>query len=312
MDLLKESGVPDGVVNVVQGGKATVTDICTHPDIRAISFVGGNKAGEYIYETSAKHGKRAQVNMGAKNHAIVMPDAEKDDAINALIGACFGSTGQRCMAISVAILVGDAQQWIPDIVEKTRKLTVGPGSANVDISPLYTKDAKERVERLITESEKKGAKILLDGRGYKVQGYEKGNFVGPTVIDHTGPGNPAYDEEIFGPVMSLVRVNTTQEAIDLINSNKYGNGVAIFTRSGNTARKFQHEIEAGQIGINLPIPVPLPMFSFTGNKDSFYGVSNFYGKGAVQFYTQWKTITARWKEDSEEAQKLQTHFPTMK
>lgn len=216
------------------------------------------------------------------------------------------------MAISVAILVGDAQQWIPDIVEKTRKLTVGPGSANVDISPLYTKDAKERVERLITESEKKGAKILLDGRGYKVQGYEKGNFVGPTVIDHTGPGNPAYDEEIFGPVMSLVRVNTTQEAIDLINSNKYGNGVAIFTRSGNTARKFQHEIEAGQIGINLPIPVPLPMFSFTGNKDSFYGVSNFYGKGAVQFYTQWKTITARWKEDSEEAQKLQTHFPTMK
>lgn len=258
-----------------------MTDICTHKDIKAVSFVGGNKAGEYIYKTASAHGKRAQVNMGAKNHAIVMPDADKEDTINALIGACFGSTGQRCMAISVAILVGDSQQWIPEIVEKTKKLTVGPGSQNVDIAPLNNKDALSRVNNLIDLGGKQGAKVLLDGRNYKVQGYDRGNFVGPTIIDGVKPGMSVYDEEIFGPVMIIVRSNTIQEAIDLINNNRYGNGVAIFTRNGNTARKFQHEIEAGQVGINLPIPVPLPMFSFTGNKDSFMGVSNFYGKGAV-------------------------------
>jgi len=312
IDLLKESGVPDGVVNVVQGGAPTVTNVCTHKDIKAISFVGGDKAGEYIYTTGCAHGKRVQSNMGAKNHAIVMPDADKEDAINALVGACFGSTGQRCMAISVAVIVGDAQKWIPDIVEKSKKLTIGPGKGNFDIAPLVTKESKERVERLISQGDKEGAKVLLDGRGVKVPGYEKGNFVGATVIDHVKPGMSVYDEEIFGPVMILVRADTLQEAIDLINSNKYGNGTAIFTKNGHTARKFQHEIEATQIGINLPIPVPLPMFSFTGGKGSFRGVSNFYGKGAVQFFTQWKTITARWKEESEEAQKMQTHFPTMK
>jgi malonate-semialdehyde dehydrogenase (acetylating) / methylmalonate-semialdehyde dehydrogenase len=312
IDLLKESGVPDGVVNVVQGGAPTVTNICTNKDIRAISFVGGDKAGEYIYTTGSAHGKRVQSNMGAKNHAIIMPDADKEDAINALIGACFGSTGQRCMAISVAVIVGDAQKWIPEIVEKSRKLTIGPGKGNFDIAPLITKESKERVEKLITQGQKEGATIALDGRGVKVQGYEKGNFVGATVIDNAKPGMSIYDEEIFGPVMVIVRANTLQEAIDLINKNKYGNGTAIFTKNGHTARKFQHEIEATQIGINLPIPVPLPMFSFTGGKHSFRGVSNFYGKGAVQFYTQWKTITARWKEESDEAQKMQTHFPTMK
>lgn len=311
LDLLKQSGVPDGVVNVVQGGKDTVTDICTHPDIRAISFVGGNQAGEYIYTTGSAHGKRVQSNMGAKNHAIVMPDADKEDTVNALIGACFGSTGQRCMAISVAIMVGDSQQWIPEIVEKTRKLTTGAGVNNADIAPLITKESKIRVEKLIATAEKQ-AKILLDGRNVKVEGYPNGNFVGPTVIDHVKPGMDVYDQEIFGPVMILVRVDTLQDAIDLMNSSKYGNGCAIFTRNGHTARKFQHETECGQIGINLPIPVPLPMFSFTGSKNSFWGVSNFYGKGAVSFFTQWKTITARWKEESEEAQKMQTHFPTMK
>jgi len=250
--------------------------------------------------------------MGAKNHAIIMPDAEKDDAINALIGACFGSTGQRCMAISVAVLVGDAGKWVPEIVERTRNLTVGPGEGNFDIAPLITKESKIRVEGLIESAVKDGAKVLLDGRGHTVKGYEKGNFVGPTVIDHATPGMRCYDEEIFGPVMVIVRANTLQEGIDLINKNQWGNGTAIFTRNGHTARKFQHEIESTQIGINLPIPVPLPMFSFTGGKSSFRGVSNFYGKGAVQFFTQWKTITARWKEESEEAQKMQTHFPTMK
>lgn len=218
LDLLKQSGVPDGVVNVVQGGKDTVTDICTHPDIRAISFVGGNQAGEYIYTTGSSHGKRVQSNMGAKNHAIVMPDADKEDAINALIGACFGSTGQRCMAISVAIMVGDSQNWIPEIVEKTRKLTTGAGVNNADIAPLITKESKLRVEKLIATAETQ-AKILLDGRNIKVEGYPNGNFVGPTVIDHVKPGMDVYDQEIFGPVMIFVRVDTLQDAIDLMNSS---------------------------------------------------------------------------------------------
>jgi len=184
------------------------------------------------------------------------------------------------MAISVAIMVGDSQQWIPEIVEKSRKLTVGPGSQNVDISPLISKESKLKVEKIIEQATKENT-VLLDGRGVKIAGFENGNFVGPTVIDNCKPGTLAYDEEIFGPVLCIVRVDTMQEAIDLINSSKYGNGTAIFTRSGNAARKFQHEIECGQIGINLPIPVPLPMFSFTGNKRSMWGTSNFYGKGAV-------------------------------
>jgi malonate-semialdehyde dehydrogenase (acetylating)/methylmalonate-semialdehyde dehydrogenase len=308
---LKQSGVPDGVVNVVQGGKETVTDICTHPDIRAISFVGGNQGGEYIYRTASESGKRVQSNMGAKNHAIIMPDADKEDTINALIGACFGSTGQRCMAISVAIMVGDSQNWIPEIVERTKKLSVGAGVNNADIAPLITKESKERVEKLI-ESGTKQAKVLLDGRGIKVPGFEKGNFVGPSVIDYVKPGMDVYDQEIFGPVMVIVRVDTLQEAIDLMNNHACGNGGAIFTKNGHTARKFQHETDCGQVGINLPIPVPLPMFSFTGSKASFWGISNFYVKGSVQLYTQWKTITARWKEESDEAQKMQTSFPTMK
>jgi len=277
-----------------------------------VSFVGGNEAGEYIYKTASNHGKRAQVNMGAKNHGIIMPDADKDDAINAMIGACFGSAGQRCMAISVSIMVGESQQWIPEIVERSKGLSIGAGIDDKDISPLNTRAALERAHKIIAQSESDGSKILLDGRNPKVPGYEKGNFLGPTIIDHAAPGLACYDEEIFSPVMVIVRADTMQEAIDLINSNKYGNGVAIFTSSGNHARKFQHEIEAGQVGINLPIPVPLPMFSFTGNKSSMWGTSNFYGKGAVSFYTQWKTITARWKEESEAAQKIATNFPTMK
>lgn len=266
IDLLEQSGVPKGVVNVVQGGHETVTQICTHPDIKAVSFVGSNQAGEYIYKTASNHGKRAQVNMGAKNHAIILPDADKEDAINAMIGACFGSAGQRCMAISVTILVGEAQNWIPEIVEKTKTMTIGAGVDNKDISPLINKAAKERAFNIISQSEKDGSKILLDGRKVKVDGYPNGNFLGATIIDHARPGHACYDEEIFAPVMVIVRANTFQEAIDLINSNKWGNGTSIFTRSGGNARKFQHEIEAGQIGINLPIPVPLPMFSFTGNK----------------------------------------------
>ena len=207
IDLLKESGVPDGVVNVVQGGHDTVTHICTHPDIKAVSFVGSNTAGEYIYKTASNHGKRAQVNMGAKNHCIVMPDAEKEDAINALIGACFGSTGQRCMAISVVVLVGDSQKWIPEIVEKAKTLKVGPGHLNFDIAPLQSASHLKHVERLIADGQKNG-KLLLDGRGVKVEGYPNGNWVGPTIIDNCTKGMACYEEKIFGPVMNIVRVDT--------------------------------------------------------------------------------------------------------
>lgn len=311
IDLLKQSGVPDGVVNVVQGGVPTVTSICTHPDIKAVQFVGANVAGEYIYRTASNTGKRAQVNMGAKNHCIVMPDCEKEDAINALVGACFGSTGQRCMAISVVVLVGDAQQWIPEIVEKAKSLKVGPGSGNFDITPLQSATHLKNVNRLIADGEK-NATLLLDGRGVKVEGYPNGNWIGPTVIDNVKQGMVCYEEEVFGPVMQIVRLDNLNDAIAFVNANKWGNGSSIFTKNGHSARKFQTEIECGQVGINLPIPVPLPMFSFTGNKASMWGTSNFYGKGAVQFNTQWKTITARWKEESEEAQKLATNFPTMK
>lgn len=219
--------------------------------------------------------------MGAKNHAIVMPDCDREDTTNALVGACYGSSGQRCMAISVVIMVGDSADIIPDIVEKTSKLTIGPGATNPDICPLNSKGGLDRALDLINSAETEGAKILLDGRDTKVPGYENGNFVGATIIDHAKRGMRCYEEEIFGPAMVIVRAETLDEAIQLINSNRYGNGCAIFTRSGGNARKFQHEIEAGQIGINLPIPVPLPMFSFTGNKRSMWGTSNFYGKGAV-------------------------------
>ena len=249
--------------------------------------------------------------MGAKNHALICPDADREDTINALVGACFGSTGQRCMAISVAVMVGDAADWIPEIVEKSKGLTLGAGVDNPDITPLVDRASVDRVNRLISDGEK-NASLLLDGRNPKVPGYEKGNFVGATVIDHVKPGMACYEEEIFGPVMLIMRANSIQEGIEMMNANRWGNGTAVFTSNGHTARKFQNEIEAGQVGINLPIPVPLPMFSFTGNKDSMWGTSNFYGKAAVQFNTQWKTVTARWKEESAEAQKLRTHFPTMK
>jgi len=294
IDLLKESGVPDGVVNIVHGGVQTVNNICDHADIKAVSFVGSNQAGEHIYKRASATGKRAQVNMGAKNHCIVMPDCDKEDTLNALVGACFGSTGQRCMAQAVIVLVGDAEHWIPEIVEKAKSFKVGPGHENFDITPLNSRAHLQRVESLIEDGAKNG-KILLDGRGVKVEGYPNGNWIGATVIDHCTADMECYKQEIFGPVMQIVRVKTVQEAIDFCNRNPWGNGSAIFTKNGHIARKYQNEIHAGQVGINLPIPVPLPMFSFTGNKQSMWGTANFYGKGAVQFNTQWKTITARWK-----------------
>lgn len=213
------------------------------------------------------------------------------------------------MAVSVAVLVGDAQEWIPEIVEKAKTLTMGPGAQDPDVGPMITRAAVDRAKDIISKSESDGTKILLDGRNATVEGYPNGNWLGPTIIDHSGPGKISFDEEIFAPVMAIVRVDTLKEAIDVLNGHRFGNGVSIFTRSGGNARKFQHEIEAGQVGINLPLPVPLPMFSFTGNKASMWGTANFYGKGAVAFNTQWKTITSRWKEEEDADQVMSTKMP---
>ncbi|CAG9322233.1 unnamed protein product [Blepharisma stoltei] len=312
-ELFLEAGFPHGVLNIVHGGKDTVDMICKHPDIKAISFVGGNDAGTYIHQQGSHYGKRVQSNMGAKNHVIVLPDADKEDAINALVSSVFGATGQRCMALSVIVLVGETKSWIPDLVAKSKTLKVGPGNdPKTDVGPLNAAGLKERVESLIASGVSEGAKLLLDGRGVKVNGFEKGNFVGPTIFADVNVNQKIYKEEIFGPVMTIMTVDTLEEAIELINRNPNGNGTSIFTSSGSSARKFQREIEAGQVGINVPIPVPLPMFSFTGNKGSFRGDLNFYGKGAINFFTQWKTITSRWKEENSEKYKLSTAFPTMK
>lgn len=310
--LLQDIKLPKGVVNFVHGGRDTVNNICDHPKIRAISFVGSNQAGEHIWERGTKHGKRVQSNMGAKNHGLILPDADKEEALNALTGAAFGASGQRCMALSTAVFVGDSQKWIPDLITKAKSLKISIGTEeDVHLGPLTDKAAKERVIRLVQGAKKEGASIILDGTDYVHPKYSKGNFIAPTIIDNVTPNMECYREEIFGPVLCIVRADTLDEAINIMNNNRWGNGCAIFTRSGANARKFQHETSCGQIGINLPIPVPLPMMSFTGNKDSFRGDLNFYGKGAIHFYTEWKTITARWKDDGE-ASKLSTSMPIMK
>jgi malonate-semialdehyde dehydrogenase (acetylating)/methylmalonate-semialdehyde dehydrogenase len=299
MHLVKEVGIPDGVVNLIHGSRDAVNFICDAPEIKAISFVGGDEAGRYIHQRGTANGKRVQSNMAAKNHATIMPDADKERTIDQLVGAAFGASGQRCMAISAAVFVGESKKWIPEIIEKAKKLKVTQGNQpGADLGPLISPQAKERVEKLIQSASNEGAKIVLDGRGIQVSGYEKGNFIGPTIITDVKPHMQVYKNEIFGPVLICLNVDTLEDAIQLINKNPYGNGTAIFTNSGVAARKYQHEIDVGQVGINVPIPVPLPFFSFTGSKKSFLGSTHFYGKMGVEFYTQTKTITAAWREDS--------------
>ncbi|KAL7516126.1 hypothetical protein ACHAWX_001176 [Stephanocyclus meneghinianus] len=307
--ILHDVGLPPGVLNVVNGGKECVDEILTHPDVKAVSFVGSNAAGEYIHKVGSKHGKRVQANLGAKNHAtVMMNDADRNSTIKALVGAAFGAAGQRCMALSVVILVGEVEEargWVEEMAGEAKKLKVGNGFVDgVDVGPLISKDAKSRAEAIIQESIDQGATCVLDGRGVVVEGYELGNFIGPTIINLNGNShvdsnkvitNPAYTEEIFGPVLTVLTVPTLDDAIQLTNRNRYGNGCAIFTSSGAAARKYQFEIEAGQIGINVPIPVPLPFFSFTGNKGSIRGDVNFYGKSGVYFFTQLKTVTSNWQ-----------------
>ncbi|HTD73883.1 MAG TPA: CoA-acylating methylmalonate-semialdehyde dehydrogenase [Steroidobacteraceae bacterium] len=298
-ELALEAGIPPGVLNIIHGGKRAVDAICTHPHIAAISFVGSTAVGTHVYNLGSQHGKRVQSMMGAKNHAIVMPDASKEQSLNALVGATFGAAGQRCMATSVTVLVGEAQRWIPDIVAKAKTLRVNAGmEKGADLGPVISKNAKRRILDLVAEGVREGAKLELDGRAIQVAGFEKGNFIGPTIFSNVTPSMKIYTTEIFGPVMVILGVQTLKDAIDLVNANPFGNGTAIFTQSGAAARRFQNEIDVGQVGINIPIPVPVPFFSFTGSRGSKLGDLGPYGKQVIQFYTQTKTVTSRWFEDS--------------
>jgi malonate-semialdehyde dehydrogenase (acetylating)/methylmalonate-semialdehyde dehydrogenase len=297
VELALEAGIPKGVLNVVHGDAESVDALCDHPDIKAISFVGSTRVGTHVYQRASQAGKRVQCMMGAKNHAVVMPDAHKEQTLDALTGAAFGAAGQRCMAVSVAVLVGEAQKWIPDLVERARRLKVGAGVDNPDLGPLISGAAHERVISLIAQGVQEGAKLELDGRDIKVPGYEKGNFVGPTIFSGVKPGMTIYDQEIFGPVLCVVAADSLDHAIEIINANPNGNGTAIFTQSGAAARRFQDDIDVGQVGINLPIPVPVPIFSFTGSRASKLGDLGPYGKQVVLFYTQTKTVISRWFDD---------------
>ncbi len=297
VELAHEAGVPAGVLNVVHGGPDVANQICDHPDIKALSFIGSTNVGTHIYRRASEAGKRVQSMMGAKNHCVVMPDANRSQAINNLLGSAFGAAGQRCMANSVVVLVGEANQWLDDIVEGARNMKVGPGTQrDADLGPLVSPAAKERVERLIDAGEKEGARLLVDGRGYQVEGYPDGNFVGATVFADVKPEMTIYREEIFGPVLCVVSVDTLDEAIAFINANPNGNGTSIFTNSGWVARRFETDIDVGQVGINVPIPVPVAYFSFTGSRASKLGDLGPNGKQAIQFWTQTKTVTARWFE----------------
>ncbi|WP_375740672.1 CoA-acylating methylmalonate-semialdehyde dehydrogenase [Pseudomonas boanensis] len=300
VELALEAGVPPGVLNVIHGGADAVNLLCDHPDIKAVSFVGSTKVGTHVYNRATLNGKRAQCMMGAKNHAIVLPDANKQQTLNNLAGAAFGAAGQRCMALSVVILVGEAQAWLPELVEKAKSLKIGAGvEPGADVGPVISCAALDRVSSLIATGEREGARLVLDGRNPEVNGYAQGNFVGPTIFDGVTAEMSIYREEVFGPVLCVMHAATMNEAIALINANPNGNGTALFTRSGAAARHFQEEIDVGQVGINVPIPVPVPLFSFTGSRASKLGDLGPYGKQVVQFYTQTKTVTQRWFDEDE-------------
>ena len=299
-ELAVEAGIPAGVLNVVHGAKDAVNAICDHEDIKAVSFVGSTPVGTHVYRRATQSGKRAQCMMGAKNHAIVMPDANKEQTLNAIAGSAFGAAGQRCMALSVVVLVGESAEWVPDLVERAKTLKINAGhEKNTDVGPLISRTALNRVNNFIEQGATEGASLDLDGRSPKVPGYEKGNFVGPTIFSGVTAEMSIYREEIFGPVLCIMYADSMDEAIEIINANPNGNGTAVFTRSGAAARHFQEEIDVGQVGINVPIPVPVPLFSFTGSRGSKLGDLGPYGKQVIQFYTQTKTVTARWFDEDE-------------
>jgi malonate-semialdehyde dehydrogenase (acetylating)/methylmalonate-semialdehyde dehydrogenase len=295
-ELLSEAGLPAGVFNVVQGDKEAVDTLLTHADIAAVSFVGSTAIGEYVYKTACAHGKRAQALCGAKNHLVVMPDADLDKTVDALMGAGYGSAGERCMAVSVAVAVGGVGDALIDrLAPKVRSLKVGPGlDRDSEMGPLVTKEHLAKVSRYIDEGVAAGAEVVVDGRGLKLQGYEGGYFLGGTLFDRVTSDMSIYKDEIFGPVLSVVRVDRYDEALRLVNDHEYGNGAAIFTRDGDAARAFDRDAKAGMIGINVPIPVPVAFHSFGGWKRSIFGDRNVYGMEGVGFYTKLKTTTARW------------------
>ena len=296
-ELLKQAGLPDGVFNVVQGGKEAVDAILDHPGISAVSFVGSTPIAKYIYTRATSTGKRVQALGGAKNHMVVLPDADMQQVTDALMGSAFGSAGERCMAISVAVPVGDqvADELMERMTPLVKELQVGPpDDKNAAMGALITRDSLKRIEGLIQSGVDQGAELLVDGRGYKVQGYENGFFLGGTLFDKVRPEMEIYKEEVFGPVLSTVRVNDYQEALDLIHNNPYGNGTAIFTRDGDAARDFVSRIEVGMVGVNVPIPVPVAFHSFGGWKQSLFGDHHIYGPETIHFYTRMKAVTSRW------------------
>jgi malonate-semialdehyde dehydrogenase (acetylating)/methylmalonate-semialdehyde dehydrogenase len=312
-ELFQEAGFPPGVLNVVHGDREAVDAILDHPDIKAVSFVGSTPVAEHVYARGSASGKRVQALGGAKNHMVVMPDADMEQAVDALMGAGFGSAGERCMAISVAVPVGEktADRLVEALAPKIRMLKIGPATdPSSEMGPVITAEAKRRIEGLIGKGVSEGAELVVDGRGLKLQGYENGFFLGGTLFDRVTKDMTIYKEEIFGPVLSVVRAERFDEAAHLINSHEYGNGTAIFTRDGDVARAFADQIEVGMVGINVPIPVPVAYHSFGGWKRSLFGDHSIYGPEGVRFYTRLKTVTSRWPNGIRAG--AQFHFPSLK
>jgi len=311
-ELLHEAGLPKGVLNVVHGDKEVVDAILHHPDIKAVSFVGSTPIAEYVYATGTAKGKRVQALGGAKNHMVVMPDADMDKVADALMGAGYGSAGERCMAVSVAVPVGQktADALVETLAPRVRALKIGPATdRDAEMGPLVTRQHLEKVLGYIDKGVAEGAKLVVDGRGFKLQGYENGYFVGGTLFDHVGKDMTIYREEIFGPVLSVLRADSYADALELINAHEFGNGTAIFTRDGDAARSFADKVEAGMVGINVPIPVPVAYHSFGGWKRSVFGDHAIYGPEGVHFYTRLKTVTTRWPDGIKSGAVF--NFPTM-
>ena len=310
--LLMDAGLPAGVLNVVHGDKEAVDALLDHPDIAAISFVGSTPIAEYVYQRGTKSGKRVQALGGAKNHMIVMPDADMDQAVDALIGSGYGAAGERCMAVSVAVPVGKAtaDKLVEKLIPRVESLKIGPSTdPSADFGPLVTKQALERVKGYVDLGIKEGAKLVVDGRGFKMQGYENGFYMGGCLFDHVTPEMRIYKEEIFGPVLSVVRAHDYEEALRLPSEHEYGNGVAIFTRDGDAAREFASRVNVGMVGINVPIPVPVSYYTFGGWKRSGFGDLNQYGPDSIRFYTKTKTVMARWPSGVKEGAEFA--MPTM-
>jgi malonate-semialdehyde dehydrogenase (acetylating)/methylmalonate-semialdehyde dehydrogenase len=296
-ELVAEAGAPEGVFQVVQGAREAVETILAHPDIAAISFVGSTAIAETIYRGGTSHGKRVQALGGAKNHLVVMPDADMDDAVDALMGAGYGAAGERCMAVSVAVPVGQktADELVKRLIPRVEGLKVGPSTdSSADFGPLVTRAHLDKVKGYIDLGVKEGAKLLVDGRGFTMQGYENGFYTGGSLFDHVTKDMRIYKEEIFGPVLSVVRAGGYEEALGLCNDHEYGNGVAIFTRDGDAARDFASKVQVGMVGVNVPIPVPVAYYTFGGWKRSGFGDLNQHGPDAFRFYTKTKTVTSRW------------------